>query len=389
MKELLKIKLNFFYFPRNHVLDSLPYISSSASVQVMKDQIVKGLVPKETVSKWMTSLAFLVRPDEEMVDAAYALMEYGRDNPNPDFTLTPTAVAHTFCKYHEECIENESIVKMLESLEGRITRLMNKERMTRPDREALMVAIKGLGNVGVINEEFQDILYQIIEDNHFPLEIRLETILIHRRLDCKNTQDYFMETYKNFTINTEIRIASYLQVMRCPDYQVIQEIKQVLQDEEVNQVGSYVWSHLTNLGKASSPVWVEVQGLLIDGDLGTKYKLDFRKFSRNYEHSLFFDEYNFGINSDSNVIFSTDSYLPRQLNLNYTVDLFGESVNLLELSARMEGFEHFVESLFGPKGDYNRQWFKDKMDFVPNFIKEKSPIKGKEFTSHSFSRIDL
>lgn len=46
---------------RNHVLDSLPYISSTASVQVMKDQIVKKLVPQETVSKWMTSLAFLVR----------------------------------------------------------------------------------------------------------------------------------------------------------------------------------------------------------------------------------------------------------------------------------------------------------------------------------------
>lgn len=43
------------------MLDSLPYISSTASVQVMKDQIVKNLVPKETVSKWMASLAFLVR----------------------------------------------------------------------------------------------------------------------------------------------------------------------------------------------------------------------------------------------------------------------------------------------------------------------------------------
>lgn len=311
-----------------------------------------------------------------MVAAAFALMEYGRDMTNPDFILTPTAVAHTFCKYQDECQENESIIKMIEFLEGRITRSMHKDRLSRADRETMLVAIKGLGNIGVINEEFQDILFQIIEDPHFPMEIRLETIGIHRRLDCKNTQDYFMDNYKNFTMNTEIRIASYLQVMRCPDYQSIQEIKTVLETEEVNQVGSYVWSHLTNLGKASSPVLVEVQGLLIDGDLGNKYKMDVRKFSRNYEHSLFFDEYNFGVNSDSNVIFSTDSYLPRQVNFNFTVDLFGESVNLLELSARMEGFEHFVESLFGPKGDYNRNWFKEKMDFIPNFIKEKSPIKG-------------
>lgn len=324
-----------------------------------------------------------------MVDAAYALMEFGRDTADPDFILTPTAVAHTFCKYNDECYENESIIKMIEFLEGRITRAMHKEKLNRADREAMMVAIKGIGNIGEINPEFQDILYQIIEDPHFPLEIRLETIGIHRRLDCHNTQDYFMETYKNLTMNTEIRIASYLQVMRCPDYQSIQEIKKLLEEEEVNQVGSYVWSHLTNLGKASSPVWVEVQGLLIDGDLGTKYKMDFRKFSRNYEHSLFFDEYNFGVNSDTNVIFSTDSYLPRTVNLNYTVDLFGESVNLLELSARMEGFEHFVEGLFGPKGDYNRKFFKDKMDFIPDFIREKTPIKGESELIASFPHIDL
>lgn len=315
-----------------------------------------------------------------MVAAAHALMEFGRDTGNYDFILTPTSVARTYCKYHDECHENESVIKMIEFLEGRVTLAMNKEKLNRSEREAMIVAIKGLGNIGVISPDFQDILYQIIESPHYAMEIRLETIGIHRRLDCKSTQEYFMTTYKNFTINTEVRIASYLQAMRCPDFQSIQEIKKVLEEEEVNQVGSYVWSHLTNLGKASSPVWVEVQGLLIDGDLGTKYKMDFRKFSRNYEHSLFFDEYNFGINSDTNVIFSTDSYLPRTLNFNYTIDLFGESVNLLELSARMEGFEHFVESLFGPKGDYNRNWFRDKMNFIPDFIKEKSPIKGELFS---------
>ena len=48
-------------FSRNHVLDSLPYISSTASVQLMKDQIVKNLVPKDTVTMWMASMAFLVR----------------------------------------------------------------------------------------------------------------------------------------------------------------------------------------------------------------------------------------------------------------------------------------------------------------------------------------
>lgn len=304
-------------------------------------------------------------------------MEYGGGSADPDYILTPTAVAHTYCKYHDECADNEDIIKMLDYLEKIITKILRKGPLNRENSERLMVAIKGLGNMGLINESFGEELKQIIEDAHMPLSIRLETIYIHRRLNCKESQDYFMSHYKNFTMNTEIRIASYLQIMRCPTYLSIQEIKEVLTEEEVNQVGSYVWSHLANLAQASSPVWVEAQGLLIDGDLGTKFKKDFRKFSSNYEHSLFFDEYNFGVNTDTNVIFSTDSYLPRAVNFNFTVDLFGESVNLLELSTRMEGFEHFVESLFGPKGQYNKDWMNDKLKFLPNMLKDKTGIKGK------------
>lgn len=82
--------------------------------------------------------------------------------------------------------------------------------------------------------------------------------------------------------------------MRCPDYLSVYKIKKVLEAEEVNQVGSFVWSHLNNLAKSASPVRVEAQGLLTSNDLGTKYKMDLRRFSRNFEYSLFFDEYNFG-----------------------------------------------------------------------------------------------
>lgn len=59
-------------------------------------------------------------------------------------------------------------------------------------------------------------------------------------------------------------------------------------------VGSFVWSHLNNILKSSIPSRVEVQGLLSDKDLVKKFSSDVRKFSRNYEGSVFFDEYDFG-----------------------------------------------------------------------------------------------
>jgi hypothetical protein len=39
-----------------------------------------------------------------------------------------------------------------------------------------------------------------------------------------------------------------------------------------------------------------------------------------------------GIGLDSNLIFSQKSYLPRSAMLNLTLDLFGESINVFEVS---------------------------------------------------------
>lgn len=188
-------------------------------------------------------------------------------------------------------------------------------------------------------------------------------------------RNFFQDLYSNYTLNSEIRIASYLQAVRCPDYNFIRFIKDVLKNEKVNQVGSYVWSHLTNLAKSSSPVRVEVQGMLVDHDFGTKFKLDLRKFSRYFEHSLFFDEYNVGASTETNLIFGTDSYIPRSTSFNMTVDLFGESVNVMEMSAHLQGFEHMVESIFGPKGPLNTQGFLEKIDFILSYFREKISVE--------------
>jgi hypothetical protein len=81
--------------------------------------------------------------------------------------------------------------------------------------------------------------------------------------------------------------------------------------------------------------------------------MDFRKFSKNYEYSLFFDEYNFGVTGESNVIFGTESYIPRSISFNGTINLFGGSINPFEFNVRMQGLEKFIESIFGLDGSFN------------------------------------
>lgn len=60
-------------------------------------------------------------------------------------------------------------------------------------------------------------------------------------------------------------------------------------------MGSFVWSHLKNQMKSSMPSQVEIQAMLQDQVLASKFNTDIRKFSRSYESSWYLNEYGVGM----------------------------------------------------------------------------------------------
>lgn len=44
--------------------------------------------------------------------------------------------------------------------------------------------------------------------------------------------------FRNTDEDSELRLAAYLQVMKCPTDNILQQIKETLMSEEVNQVSS-------------------------------------------------------------------------------------------------------------------------------------------------------
>jgi Domain of unknown function (DUF1943) len=95
-------------------------------------------------------------------------------------------------------------------------------------------------------------------------------------------------------------------------------------------------SHLESLKKSSIPSRVEIQGLLTDANLKTKFSNDARKFSQHIEKSVYHEGYNVGGNVEGSLVFSSKSYIPRSGSLNFTVDMFGESINFLEVENHYE-----------------------------------------------------
>lgn len=86
-----------------------------------------------------------------------------------------------------------------------------------------------------MTEAFEDTLWEMIMDDELSAEVRVAAVDTHRRLPCMNTRDRFLELFRNQKIDSEVRIAAYLQMMRCPDYITIRIVRHCLQEEEVNQ----------------------------------------------------------------------------------------------------------------------------------------------------------
>lgn len=93
--------------------------------------------------------------------------------------------------------------------------------------------------MGLETDSLSKRLQECTEDvgGFLPMEVRVASIDAHRRMpSCEKSRDlYFLNYYRNISLDAEIRIASYLQVMRCPDYNVVKTIKHALKVEEINQ----------------------------------------------------------------------------------------------------------------------------------------------------------
>jgi hypothetical protein len=85
---------------RKHVLESLPFIGSSASVELMKDLILtkNSELTLEVEETWLNSMFYLPNPEESSIGTMNSLIKHYTTRNDPIFILIPTAVIST-CKF--------------------------------------------------------------------------------------------------------------------------------------------------------------------------------------------------------------------------------------------------------------------------------------------------
>lgn len=88
---------------------------------------------------------------------------------------------------------------------------------------------------------------------------------------------------------------------------------------------------MSNLESSSTPAREHARRLIKKFKIDRSLPKDLRRYSRNMIGNYFNEKKNAGWEVDANVIYSAKSVMPRSASFNMSLDLFGQSFNLLEV----------------------------------------------------------
>lgn len=127
-------------------------------------------------------------------------------------------------------------------------------------------------------------------------------------------------------------------------------------------MGGFITSYIHALRASANPD-KELAKKFLGFQTTKHFPVDPRKYSFNGEFSYAVDTLGLAASSEANVIYSQNSWLPRSTNLNLTAEVFGHSLNFLEIETRQENLDRLVEHYLGPKGILRKM-------VLPDLLKE-------------------
>lgn len=223
----------------------------------------------------------------------------------------------------------------------------------------MVAVLKGIRNAGKLFEPVTPKLLSCIAEGA-STRVRVAALQAAGASTCaKAVQAKILETLKNRAEDSELRIEAYLALTKCPTPTLANEIKALLDDEPIYQVGSFITSHLSSIRASADPHRESLRHVLGNIRPTNRFPSDIRKYSFNREISYAIDSLGVGASMDSNVIYSQKGFLPRSSSLNLTGELFGNVFNVMELNMRQENLEQVLEHYFGPKGELKSTNFQE------------------------------
>ncbi|XP_022837131.1 apolipophorins isoform X2 [Spodoptera litura] len=344
--------------------------SIEASIQLLKS---KELGPIEQKLVFF-SLSNARHANNDALKAAAGLL----DLPNlpREVYLGVGALAGAFCREHQcHHTKNDGIVALSNKLGAK---LQNCRPKSKVEEDNVVAVLKGIRNIRHLEDSLIDKLAHCVSDNNVKARVKAAALEAFQADPCAGKlKKAAIDIMKNRQLDSEIRIKAYLAVISCPCSHSASEIKNLLDTEPVHQVGNFISTSLRNIRASSNPdkkLARQHYGLIRTPN---KFNTDVRKYSFSEEESFNIDALGLGGNIEKNVIYSQDSFLPRSVNLNLTAEVFGHSLNVLEVGGRQGNLDRVAEHLFGPRSFLRTEEPHDLYEkYVQKFNQYKDKVEG-------------
>uniref|UniRef100_UPI00398E5416 apolipoprotein B-100 n=1 Tax=Pristiophorus japonicus TaxID=55135 RepID=UPI00398E5416 len=266
------------------------------------------------------------------------------------------ALSHTVRKFYDE---KKPIAPELKAVVDYLMSIIGSD--CSGDEDKIYLTLKALGNMGQAmenaNPEIKTTLVKCIKNLKASSSVQQAAIQAFRQMTLTDqVRSMLLEVYTDQQSPVLRRLGAYLIVMKNPASSNLRRIMRNLPRTENEQVKSFVSTHIGNILKSKDPMVQELKNKIKDALRETQLPppRNFRSFSRNYN---VYKKINIPRIQDpleaelqSNIIFEPNTYVPRAVMLETTLNVFGQSVDLFEIGLDGNGFEPTLDAIFGPTG---------------------------------------
>lgn len=348
---------------RSIFLDALFRTGTGDSVAALADLAKKELSPKE---QQLMFLSFnLVQSVTK--EAITGLSKLFTDSLPKEAYLSIGSVVNKYCR--DRGCDAGDVKIIADKFIAKIPKDCKTD--SKEKEEQLVSVLKGIRNSQTILNSALDRIIQCASNKN-PNRVRVAALQAFTANPCnKKLQQAATTVLKNRDEDSEVRIEAYLAAIECPSGALANDIQALLDTEPINQVGSFINTHLDSIKSSTDPKREATRAHFRNLRTSKKFPFDPRRYSFNREISYAVDSLGLGSSIDSSVIYSQQSFLPRSVRLNVTGNLFGSAFNMLDVSARQENLESLIEHYFGPRGIFSKM---SKQELYDAVTKEMSAL---------------
>ncbi|XP_031710756.1 uncharacterized protein LOC116387634 isoform X2 [Anarrhichthys ocellatus] len=323
------------------LLDALPACGSENCIVLLTELMRNKELEEEQTHAFLTTIALIPHPSPQIIDSINALLEVPEVWSKA--LLAGSSLVYQLCQRSQgSCSELPQVQSFIETLEETLKDGCEGEQ---PTRVKLLYALKSVGNTGLSAPTFIPLLKCFMLGHSTALELRLAAVQAFRRFPCSADRSVLLQLYRSSQEDPEVRIAAYQQLMHCSDQNVFEVVKMTLKNETSSQVGSYVWSHLTNVLRSEDPIKQALIESLPDDIISRDFEAEFLKYSSYSDYTV---SSGMGItNVETSLVFSPKSFLPRSATASLTLYFHGRAHNLLEVDLHVENAEPLLKNVFG------------------------------------------